>query len=221
MKKNIIGLCLVLLIGMGTTLTAQVALGTKLDSLSYALGRDLGGNLMKSGLDGINIELVRKGLEDAMGKDNASLLSDTEVRNMMRLLQAEARAAVEKKNKAVADKNLAEGQAFLQSNGQLEGVVTLESGLQYKILRAGEGDSPALEDKVEVHYEGKLLDGTIFDSSYDKGVAAVFSVGGLIKGWTEALQLMKPGARWQLFVPPHLGYGQRGAPGGPIGPMLP
>ena len=100
----------------------------------------------------------------------------------------------------------------------MEGVVTLESGLQYKILKAGEGESPALEDKVEVHYEGKLLDGTIFDSSYEKGVAAVFSVGGLIKGWTEALQLMKPGARWQLFVPPHLGYGQRGAPGGPIGP---
>ena len=217
--KIIRSVCLLMCIQFSIpSASAQTPLNNKVDSLSYALGRDLGGNLMKSGLENINIELVRKGLEAAMGAEQVSQLSDAEVRQMMRLLQVEARAIVEKKNKAIADKNLAEGQAFLEANGTKEGVVTTESGLQYVILRAGEGTSPTAQDKVEVHYEGRLLDGTVFDSSYEKGVAAVFSVGGLVKGWTEALQLMKPGARWQLFVPPHLGYGQRGTPGGPIGP---
>ncbi len=117
----------------------------------------------------------------------------------------------------MAAKNQTEGEAFLTENAKKEGVVVTASGLQYKVLEAGEGDSPMPSDVVTVHYRGTLVDGTQFDSSYDRGQPATFPVGGVIAGWTEALQLMKPGAKWQLVIPADLAYGERGA-GQVIGP---
>ena len=114
--------------------------------------------------------------------------------------------------------NQEEGKAFLEKNGQLEDVVTLDSGLQYKVLETGEGDRPAATDVVRVHYEGRLLDGSVFDSSYQRGAPAEFPLNGVISGWTEGLQLMTVGSQWELYIPPELAYGAQGA-GGVIGPF--
>ena len=116
-----------------------------------------------------------------------------------------------------ADENRQQGEAFLATNAQVEGVVTLPSGLQYKIIREGTGKQPTASDTVTVHYRGTLIDGAEFDSSYSRGQPATFPVNGVIQGWVEALQLMKEGAKWQLFIPPELAYGERGA-GRDIGP---
>ena len=121
------------------------------------------------------------------------------------------------KQNAEGGKNLKEGEAFLDENKKKEGVTTLPSGLQYKVLKSGAGKTPKATDKVTTHYRGTLIDGTVFDSSYDRGEPTTFPVGGVIRGWTEALQLMKEGDKWQLYVPAQLGYGERGA-GGKIGP---
>jgi FKBP-type peptidyl-prolyl cis-trans isomerase FklB len=118
---------------------------------------------------------------------------------------------------AMQAKNQAAGAAFLAENAKKEGVIVTASGLQYKVLEPGDGPSPGVEDVATVHYRGTLIDGTQFDSSYDRGQPATFPVGGVIAGWTEALQLMKPGAKWQLFIPAELAYGERGA-GQDIGP---
>ena len=116
------------------------------------------------------------------------------------------------------EKNKQEGEAFLAENKKKEGVKTLPSGLQYKVITEGTGKSPKASDTVTVNYRGTLIDGTEFDSSYKRGQAASFQVNGVIKGWTEALQLMKEGAKWQLFVPSNLAYGEKGTGSGPIGP---
>jgi FKBP-type peptidyl-prolyl cis-trans isomerase FklB len=118
--------------------------------------------------------------------------------------------------KEQAAKNLVESRAFLAENGKKEGIKTLPSGLQYKVLTEGSGKSPKAEDNVTVNYKGTLINGTEFDSSYKRGQPATFQVKGVIKGWIEALQLMKEGSKWQLFIPPELGYGERGA-----GPLIP
>ncbi|MDX1815211.1 MAG: FKBP-type peptidyl-prolyl cis-trans isomerase, partial [Thermodesulfobacteriota bacterium] len=120
-------------------------------------------------------------------------------------------AAQREERKKAAEKNLAEGKSFLEKNAKKEGVKTLPSGLQYKVLKKGSGISPKKTDTVTVNYKGTLIDGTEFDSSYKRGKPATFRVGGVIAGWTEGLQLMKPGAKWQLFIPPNLAYGERGA----------
>jgi len=130
--------------------------------------------------------------------------------------QAE-RAQQQAKHAQQAPKNLKEGEAFLVENAKKEGVVTLESGLQYQVITPGTGNAPKATDKVTTHYRGTLIDGTEFDSSYKRGQPATFPVKGVIAGWTEALQLMKVGAKWQLFIPANLAYGKRGA-GGKIGP---
>ena len=122
------------------------------------------------------------------------------------------------KQAEVAKKNKTEGDAFLAENKKKEGVKTLPSGLQYKVIKAGTGKKPKMNDTVTVNYRGTLIDGTEFDNSYKRGQPATFQVNGVIPGWTEALQLMEQGAKWQLFIPSNLAYGERGAPGGQIGP---
>jgi FKBP-type peptidyl-prolyl cis-trans isomerase FklB len=185
---------------------------------SYGLGMSLGNNLKRSGIapDQIDTELVVRAIKDAMGGTN-TLLSETEARTAIMDFQREARTQLGEKNKKA-------GVAFLEENKKKEGVkihpVTLPTGtaeLQYKILTPGDGQSPKTNDMVTVNYRGTLVDGTEFDSSYKRGQPATFPVNGVIRGWTEALQLMKPGAKWQLFIPPELGYGERGS-GAAIGP---
>ena len=142
------------------------------------------------------------------------MLSEEEMRTVMTAFQKEMAAKQAEMMKSQGEKNKKEGEAFLAENKKKEGVKTLASGLQYKVIKEGTGKTPKATDKVSTHYQGTLIDGTEFDSSYKRGEPATFPVNGVIPGWTEALQLMKVGSKWQLFVPSKLAYGEKGA--GPI-----
>jgi FKBP-type peptidyl-prolyl cis-trans isomerase FklB len=158
-----------------------------------------------------------RGLKDALAGSKL-LLTDEEAKAALTALQTEVRAKEEAKSKAAAVENKKSGEAFLAANKAKEGIVTLPSGLQYKVIKEGTGPKPTAEDTVLCHYRGTLVDNTEFDSSYKRGEPLKIPVGGVIKGWTEAIQLMPVGSKWQLFIPSDLAYGERGAPGSPIGP---
>lgn len=192
-----------------------VTLQSDTDKVSYAIGYDIGKDVEGQGL-GLNAGALLEGLGDALA-GNAAALSAEERQRVRQAFQEKKRAESAAKRGALAEKNQQEGDAFLAQNGAREGVVTTESGLQYEVLTPGDGAVPAADDNVKVHYRGTLLDGTEFDSSYARGEPAVFPVKGVIPGWTEALQLMQEGAKWKLFVPSNLAYGERGA-GRKIGP---
>jgi FKBP-type peptidyl-prolyl cis-trans isomerase len=191
------------------------ALKTQKDKLSYALGLDLGNQFKRQSIE-IDAALLAQGLKDALSGGKA-LLSETEVRAAINELQSEMKRKQLEAIKQLGEKNKTEGESFLAANKAKEGVITLPSGLQYKILKAGEGKKPSVDDTVECHYRGTLIDGTEFDSSYKRNQPATFAVKGVIKGWTEALQLMTVGSKWQLFIPSSLAYGERGT-GPNIGP---
>jgi FKBP-type peptidyl-prolyl cis-trans isomerase FklB len=161
-------------------------------------------------------DVVARGLKDALA-GGKTLLTDDEAQATMVALQNDVRARQQGQMQQVAEKNRKDGEAFLAANAGKEGVVRLPSGLQYKILTPGTGPKPSATDSVVCNYRGTLIDGTEFDSSYKRGQPATFGVGRVIKGWTEALQLMPVGSKWQLFVPAQLAYGDRGA-GADIGP---
>jgi FKBP-type peptidyl-prolyl cis-trans isomerase FklB len=181
---------------------------------SYSLGYQFGQSLKSQGVD-INLDIYASGIRDALGGKEPQM-SQEEIRATIMELQRRVMATQQKELREKAAKNLEEGKKFLVENQKKEGIKTLPSGLQYKILTEGSGKTPKAEDTVTVHYKGTLIGGAEFDSSYKRGQPATFQVKGVIKGWTEALQLMKEGAKWQLFIPPELGYGERGA--GPISP---
>ncbi len=187
--------------------------------LSYALGMDLGTQLRTQSVE-VDPDIFTQGLKASLS-GSKTLLTQEESRAIITELQNEIRkklmAQQAEKMAQAGEKNKKEGEAFLAANKAKEGVVTLESGLQYKILKAGEGKKPTIDDTVVCNYRGTLVDGTEFDSSYKRNQPATFAVKGVIKGWTEALQLMPVGSKWQLFVPASLAYGERGA-GGAIGP---
>jgi FKBP-type peptidyl-prolyl cis-trans isomerase FklB len=193
-----------------TTLT------TTKEKASYAIGMNLGGGLHRQNVDVDSAALVQ-GLKDALA-GGKTLLTDDEARAALMQLQKEMQEKMQAKAAAEGEANKKEGEAFLAANKTKEGVVTLPSGLQYKILTPGSGPKPTPTDSVVCNYKGTLINGTEFDSSYKRGEPATFPVTGVIKGWTEALQLMPVGSKWQLFVPADLAYGPRGTPGGPIGP---
>lgn len=186
------------------------------DKLSYALGLSMGNNFRNSGIQELNVQDFTDGVASVF-YGNEPKMSYVEAKQLIQEffegLQAKQREEAEK----MAEINKAAGQQFLQKNGERENVVTLPSGLQYEVLKEGEGKSPLPSDRVEVHYTGKLIDGTVFDSSVDRGVPATFGVTQVIPGWVEALQLMKEGAKWRLFIPSQLAYGPQGA-GPTIGP---
>jgi FKBP-type peptidyl-prolyl cis-trans isomerase FklB len=185
------------------------------DKRSYALGMDLGNQLHSLGLE-VDPALFARGLGDATS-GGTTLLTPEEVRAAISELQAEMkRKQAEARTKGAPDGKVA-GEAFLAENKKKEGVVTLPSGLQYKIVKEGTGKKPTLDDTVICNYRGTLVDGTEFDSSYRRGQPATFPLKGVIKGWTEALQLMPVGSKWQLFIPPQLAYAERGQ-GAIIGP---
>jgi len=185
------------------------------DRISYSVGYQVGSDFKRQGVE-LNPELLVKGIQDAMSGAKP-LFSQQEMNKTLVDLKKKVVASQREAQKTMAAKNLAEGKSFLAANGKKEGVVTLPSGLQYKVLAEGKGKSPGPADSVTVHYKGTLTDGTEFDSSYSRGKPATFQVNRVIAGWTEALQKMKEGARWQIFIPPNLAYGERGA-GSRIGP---
>jgi FKBP-type peptidyl-prolyl cis-trans isomerase FklB len=191
-----------------------LALTTEKDKQSYAIGLNVGKSLHRDDID-VDPKIVVQGLQDAMA-GGAVLLTDDQIKTVMTDLQNQVRQKQEEKRQALAENNKKDGAAFLAANATKPGVVTLPSGLQYKVLTAGTGAKPAATDSVVCNYRGTLLDNTEFDSSYKRGQPATFPVSGVIKGWTEALQLMPVGSKWQLFIPADLAYGERAQ--GPIGP---
>ncbi len=192
-----------------------LTLKTQKDKLSYALGMNLGSNLHKEKVE-VDPAIVLRGLKDALAAGKM-LLTEDEARATLTQLQTEVRSKQQGKMKVAGEMNKKEGVEFLAANKSKEGVVILPSGLQYKILTEGTGPKPTASDTVVCNYRGTLISGAEFDSSYKRGQPASFPVNGVIKGWTEALQLMPVGSKWQLFVPAELGYGDRGA-GADIGP---
>jgi FKBP-type peptidyl-prolyl cis-trans isomerase FklB len=195
--------------------SSVVVLKTQKDKISYAVGMNVGTNLKKQSVE-VDPAIVVKGMQDAIA-GNKPLLTDEETRAVLMQLQEEDRQKQAAKAQSEGSANKTEGEAFLAANKTKEGVMTTPSGLQYKILKAGTGPKPAATDTVVCNYRGTLLNGTEFDSSYKRGQPLTFPVNGVIKGWTEALQLMPVGSKWQLFIPAQLAYGERGA-GADIGP---
>lgn len=180
------------------------------EKTSYAIGAYFGRFLQNQAMDPNDIDsnILLQGLKDAMvGKPQ---MTDDEQRSTLMQLQAASQAKIAEKRKVEAAANLKEGETFLAANKTKEGVVTLPSGLQYKVLKAGAGPKPTASDTVSCNYAGTLLNGTEFDSSYKRGQPLTIAVGGVIKGWTEALQLMNVGSKWQLFIPANLAYGEQG-----------
>jgi FKBP-type peptidyl-prolyl cis-trans isomerase FklB len=189
--------------------TPAGALSTQKDKTSYALGMNLAENLKSQSVE-IDPNLLLKGMKDALAGGKTLLTVDEEHATLMELQNGLRKAQMEKMAHA-GEKNKKEGETFLAANKSKPGVVTLPSGLQYRILHAGTGPKPSVSDSVSCNYKGTLIDGTEFDSSYKRGEPTTFPVSGVIKGWTEALQLMPVGSKWQLFVPASLAYGDRAA----------
>ena len=188
-----------------------------LDRISYALGLSMGNNFRASGITEINVQDFADGVAAVFYGSTPKMSYDeakAEIQAYFTEMEKKQRAAAEELGKA----NAAAGEAFLADNGKRVEVRTTPSGLQYEGLTEGDGPRPEANDQVEVHYTGKLIDGTVFDSSVDRGMPATFGVTQVIPGWVEALQLMKAGSKWRLFIPSNLAYGPNGAPGSPIGP---
>ena len=195
--------------GNAQKVETEVDMNDEMQKAAYSLGVNLGGSLKAQKVDEeLDIELIIAGMKDALG-------------GTAKVEEAEARATLDaffkgKQDRAVAE-NLKKGEDFLAENGKRKEVVTTASGLQYEILKEGDGPLPTTANKVKVHYHGTLTDGTVFDSSVDRGEPISFGVTGVIKGWTEALQLMPVGSKWKLFIPSNLAYGAQGSRGA-IGP---
>jgi FKBP-type peptidyl-prolyl cis-trans isomerase FklB len=187
-------------------------LKTLKDKASYAIGLDFGRSMRKNQMD-VDADKILAGIRDGLKSDTSKVLTDVEIEKIMDQFQQDLIAKQQKKMKEDADKNKKEGEAFLKENSKKAGVVTLPSGLQYKVVASGKGKKPAATDKVVVNYRGTFINGKEFDSSIKRGQPAVFPVSGIIKGWTEALLLMSVGDKWTLYIPSDLAYGDRGAGG--------
>lgn len=187
----------------------KVTLKTEIDSVSYSLGVNIGNNLKSQGFEDLNIAAMMKAMEDVYG-DGETSINEMEANE---LIQAYFASLMDRK----AKEGRAKGEGFLAENAKKPGITTTESGLQYEVMTMGEGAKPTATDKVTVHYHGTLTDGTVFDSSVERGEPATFPLNGVITGWTEALQLMPVGSKFRIFLPSDLAYGERGA-GQMIGP---
>jgi len=218
MKRKILAVSMVLIFGLiacGKKELSKSDLETQMDKVSYVMGHNIANNFKDQKID-IQMEVFIQGIKDGL-KEDVNIFSIKEVQEIMTDYQNQMRDKMEIDRKDVSKINLNESKAFLAENKEKEGIVTLESGLQYKVLKEGTGPFPKATDKVKTHYVGTLIDGTEFDSSVKRGEPITFSVTGVIPGWTEALQLMKVGSKWNLFIPPELAYGENGA-GNLIGP---
>lgn len=190
-------------------------MNSHMEKVSYIIGRQIGSDFNTQGID-VNMDTFLKGFTSAFKKEESEMQA-AEEQQIMQAFQVEMAAKAQKMAAEAGAKNIEIGQKYLELNKQKEGVLTTESGLQYRVETKGEGATPKTESTVEVHYEGSLIDGTVFDSSYQRGQTTSFPVNGVIPGWTEALQLMSEGSVWHLTIPSNLAYGSQGA-GGKIGP---
>ncbi len=223
--KNNVFFCLLIVIvyGWGSNCTAQeskspLKLKSKTDTVSYIIGTNIGMQFKQNELN-LNTEILKQGIENAV-KGEKPLFNDSVVKIIMTNFQKEMMEKQDGKKKEDFDKNKKEGDSFLAENKKKEGVVTLPSGLQYKIIKAAKGPKPKETDEVKVNYEGKLLNGTIFDSSFERKEPATFGVTQVIKGWVEALQLMSVGSTWELYIPENIAYGDKQTGGIPAGSTL-
>lgn len=207
MIKQVITLIFFISLAVSTAFSQQLT--NNMDSVSYGFGVLIAKNLQQQGVDTLNVEAFTKAVEDVMKGNDLEIDIDAANKMVQEFMQAQQ----SKQHEGIIN----EGKEFLAANGQREEVITTASGLQYEVLTPGTGEKPAASSKVTVHYTGKLLDGSVFDSSVDRGEPASFGVTQVIAGWTEALQLMEVGAKWRLFIPYNLAYGERGA-GGAIPP---
>ncbi|HOW67523.1 MAG TPA: FKBP-type peptidyl-prolyl cis-trans isomerase [Candidatus Paceibacterota bacterium] len=216
MKKLLIATALATLVACPLYAEDAKPLEDQKQKISYIIGVNLGRSWKGQDID-IDLDTLARGVKDVYS--NAKLqIPDDEMKTVMQEFSKELRARAEQRRKEQGEKNLKAGEAFLAENKAKEGVTTLASGLQYKILKDGSGEKPKSNDVVKVHYRGTTIDGAEFDSSYQRDKPATFNVSGVIKGWTEALQLMKVGSKWQLVIPANLAYGEMGSGGGRIAP---
>jgi FKBP-type peptidyl-prolyl cis-trans isomerase FklB len=181
---------------------------TNPEAVSYSIGFQMGIEFVKRGVV-VDPEMIAEGVRDGLSGAEPRL-SDEDMKARLSGLEAQVKQAKQKEMEKQAAKTLAEGEAYLAENGKKNGIVTLPSGLQYQVLQKGEGQSPKATDRVTVHYRGTFIDGTEFDSSYSRGKPITFLLDRVIKGWTEGVQMMKPGAKWKLFIPAKLAYGEKG-----------
>ncbi|AHF01650.1 membrane protein [Thiomicrospira aerophila AL3] len=215
-KQKLIGSCIIGL-SLATSHHAIQAspLSSTLEQASYAVGVDLANNLQMQGIN-LDTDAFLLGLRDSLTAQNLKL-SPEQMQSALTRFQEELELSRNAELQALAEQNLAKGQAFLAENVQQEGIVTLPSGLQYRVIEEGEGANPTTDDVIIAHYRGELIDGTEFDSSYNRGIPIQFALANVIPGWQEVIQLMQPGAKWQVFIPSDLAYGLQGA-GSMIGP---
>lgn len=202
-----------IIMGLGFAVCAAQAeekldLSQSKQRISYSIGSNIGSSFKQQELD-LDAKALAAGISDAMA--GKSTLTEAEIRETLKQFQTELQSKMELKQKELGEKNLKAGDVFLAENGKKEGVKSTSTGLQYKVIKTGSGKSPKATDTVKVHYHGTLIDGTVFDSSVDRGEPVTFPLNEVIPGWTEALQLMKEGDKWKLFIPSKLAYGPRGA----------
>ncbi len=194
----------------------RVELKTEMDSVSYAIGSDIGNNFKQSNLDDVNVDALAMGLRD--GLDSASIMSDEVLQEVVQAYMVKMQQARMEDERKQGEANIAAGEEYLAENAKRPEVKTTESGLQYEVIELGTGPRPTAESEVKVHYTGRLTDGTVFDSSLDRGEPAIFPVNRVIPGWVEGIQLMPVGSKFKFHIPSELAYGAGGAPGGQIPP---
>jgi len=197
--------------------SGDVSLETKVDSVSYSLGYQNGQFLKQRGMTDVNPEKLKAGLQTAL-EDADAQLSDAQMQRVVQSFQQEAQRKAQQQKMEQGQENQKKGEEFLAQNKDKEGVQVTDNGLQYKVLEEGSGASPDTTDQVRVNYKGELIDGTVFDSSYERGEPVTFPLNRVIPGWTQGLQLMKEGAKYKFFIPGNLAYGQNPPPRSPIGP---
>lgn len=196
--------------------TSNVSLETKTDSVSYSLGYQNGQVLKQNNMTDINLDMMKSGMQVAINEDEAQL-SNAEMQQIVQEYQQQARLEMQQKQMEEGESNKKKGEEFLTQNREKEGVQVTDSGLQYQVMEEGSGASPDSTDEVRVNYEGTLIDGTVFDSSYERGEPVSFPLDRVIPGWTEGLQLMQEGAKYKFYIPGELAYGQNPPPQSPIG----
>ncbi len=204
----VVAMSMILLACQGNT-QSKVELKTTQDSVSYAIGTNIGTNLKQQKVD-VNVAVLAAGIRHVVDSTQL-MLTEEQAQEVMMAFQQRMMAKQQEEASAAGEKNRIDGEAFLAANKNKEGVKVTASGLQYKVLKMGSGPKPKADQTVTVHYRGTLIDGTEFDSSYKRGEPATFGVGQVIGGWTEALQLMPEGSKWELYIPSNLAYGDRGA----------
>ncbi len=197
-----------LLISCQNNAQDNVELKTRADSVSYAIGQNIGVNFKQQKIE-VDPTIMAAGLRDVLN-DAETKLTEQDAQQIWMTYQQELMAAQQQEREQAGVKNKEEGAKWLAENAKKEGVQVTESGLQYKVIEMGDGPTPSADDQVRVHYRGRFIDGEQFDSSYDRGEPAVFPVGGVIPGWTEALQMMPVGSKWEVYIPSELGYGPQG-----------